>query len=344
MEKLRVGLIGCGPRAVEHMEAVDVHAGLVMVAGADPAEKGRQRYSARYKTPVYADADEMLRNEKLDIVAICTREMPRHALAMAAIRAGVRGIALEKPMARTVDEAREMVAAARAKGITMVVSHQMRFADEFVAAREAVRRGDIGQVYYLRASSYGQLMEQGPHMVDMVLWLAGEPEVDWVMAAVADVAEGARTVHPAPAFVVGYIAFRNGVRAVVECGRRFQPALGIDPKVTWLQKRVQVLGTAGLVDAVVAHYAKILDTQGGWRTLYEGAEGWNRATVKFYAELYDVLTRGGVHRNNADVSLRGFEIIHAMFQSALWRDRVSPPLPPGAVPLEEIMRGLEKGA
>ena len=339
MTRFRVGVIGCGPRSRDHMTAVDACPGFEMVGGADPAEKGRQLFFERYKRPVYATSAELLEAQKPDIVAICTREHPRYALTMEAIRAGVRAIVLEKPMARSVDEAREMVAAARGRGTILVVSQQMRFCDEFNAARDAIRRGDIGQPYYFRASCYGQLMEQGPHMVDMVLWLAGDPEVDWVMASVADIEEGRTTVHPAPAFVVGYIAFKNGVRAVIESGRRFQKALGIDPHVTWLQKRVQVIGTDGILDSVVSHYCKLLNTSGGWRTLYEGSEGWNQATNKFYAELYDVLVNGGEHRNGAEASLRGFEIIHGMFLAALRRERVTLPIPAGALPLEEIMRG-----
>jgi len=279
----------------------------------------------------------LLEKDRPEVVAICTREDPRYELTISAIEAGVGGIVLEKPMARTVDQARAMVRRAKENGVVLVVSHQMRFADEFVAARDAIRRGQVGKPYYLRTSSYGQLMEQGTHMVDMVLWLAGDPAVEWVMGQVADVEEGRTTVHPAPAFVVGYIAFQNGLRCVAECGRRFQRAVGLED-VTWLQKRVQVIGTEGIVDAVVAHHCKVLNTSSpGWQTLTLGSDGWDHATIRFYAELYDVLTGAGVHRNNADASLKGFEIMHGIYQSALARGRTEIPLPEGAEPLEQIM-------
>jgi len=310
---------------------------LDVIACADPASSGRDRFCARYDRPVYENAEALLEKERPDVVAICTREDPRYELTLSAIEAGVKGIVLEKPMARTVDQARAMVRRAEEKGVVLVVSHQMRFADEFVAARDAVERGQIGKPYYLRTSSYGQLMEQGTHMVDMVLWLAGDPEVEWVMGQVADVEEGRATVHPSPAFVVGYIAFRNGMRCVAECGRRFQRAVGLED-VTWLQKRAQVIGTEGIVDAVVAHHCKVLNTKSpGWQTLTLGSDGWDNATIRFYAEMYDVLTHGGTHRNNAGASLKGFEIMHGIYQSALARGRAEIPLPDGAEPLEQIM-------
>lgn len=337
MDTLTIGIIGCGPRSIGHMEAADAHLGLDVIACADPASSGQDRFCARYDRPVYENAEALLEKERPDVVAICTREDPRYELTLSAIEAGVKGIVLEKPMARTVDQARTMVRRAEENGVVLVVSHQMRFADEFVAARDAILRGQIGKPYYLRTSSYGQLMEQGTHMVDMVLWLAGDPEVEWVMGQVADVEEGRTTVHPSPAFVVGYIAFQNGMRCVAECGRRFQRAVGLED-VTWLQKRAQVIGTEGVVDAVVAHHCKVLNTKKpGWQTLALGSDGWDNATIRFYAELYDVLTQGGVHRNNADASLKGFEIMHGIYQSALARGRAEIPLPEGAEPLEQIM-------
>ena len=319
------------------MEAVDKVDGLRMVGGADPGERGRKIFRGDYADlPLYDSQTELLAKERPDIVAICTREEPRFALTMEALDAGVKAIVLEKPMARNVDEAREMTRAAAARGIPVVVSHQMRFCDEFVAARDAIRAGEIGTPYYVRASSFGHLMEQGPHMVDMLLWLLDEPEVDWVMGSVADIAEGRGTVHPAPAFVVGYIAFQNGARAVLECGRSFQKSLTMPQDVTWMQKRMQVFGTEGMTDSIVRAYATLLNAQGS-RVLYEGVEGWDKATIGLYRELGDVLRHGGTHRNNAEASLRGFEIIHAIYASALANERVRVPIAEGARPLEILM-------
>ena len=238
---------------------------------------------------------------------------------------------------RRIASGLEMVAAAESKGIHLVVCHQMRFSDEFVSAKLAVDRGSIGTPYLYRASSFGHLMEQGPHMVDMILWLAGNPEVEWVMGQIADVETGRSSVHPAPAFVLGYVAFAGGARAILECGRSSQRAIEL-PDETWLQKRVQVLGTDGVIDSIVAHHCKIMSpSQADWKTLAKGDASWNRATAAFYEELRDVINDGGIHRNGGAVSLRGFEIIHAIYAAALARDRIeiSPDFDKTA--LEEIM-------
>jgi len=308
-----------------------------MAAGADPDLERHARFSSAYPgKPIHTDGADMLAQVRPDIAIVCTGEYPRHDLALAAVDAGVKAIVLEKPMARTPDEARNMVGRAREKGVTMVVSHQMRFGEEFTLAREAIQNGDIGQPYFARASCYGQLMEQGTHTIDMLLYLLDEPEVDWVMGQVGDIEEGRGTVHPAPAFTLGYVSFANGMRAVIECGRQFQPAVGLE-EVTWLQKRTQVMGTDGIVDSIVAHQCRVLNSEGAWRTLFTGSSGWDNATIRLYAELHDVLTTGGTHRNDATGALKGFEIMHALYQSAVVGDRVPLPLPEGAEPLEVIM-------
>lgn len=337
MADYRGVMIGCGGRAGGHADAYVKASGVEMVAVADMDEAKADAFAQKYGVTRYYDAEEMLDKESPDIVTVCTREEPRCALTIAAAERGAKGIVAEKPMAANIAEARQMVETCERTGTLLTVSHQMRFCDEFIAARDAIARGDVGQVYYIRASCYGQLMEQGPHMIDMILWLAGDPEVEWVMGQVADLEAGLETVHIAPAFVVGYITFANGIRAVIESGRIFQKAVGLEDE-TWLQKRVQVLGTDGVVDTIVAHYCQMMNARAaGWQELYAGSEGWDLATIKYYQELVDVLNHGGERRNGPEPSLRGFELVHSIYQSALTGDRFAPPLPADADPLNEIM-------
>ena len=67
---------------------------------------------------------------------------------------------------------------------------------------------------------------------EMVLAL-GAPEAEWAMGQIADSDEGRKTIHPAPAFAVGHISSKSGVRAVVACGRGFQRAVGRNDVTRW---------------------------------------------------------------------------------------------------------------
>ncbi len=346
---LRALLIGLGGRSRGHAQALLTAEGIEFAAGCDVDDERRARYEKDFGVRTYGDAAEALQKESPDIAIICTREKPRYALASLAVKHGVRAVVVEKPMAANIREARALVEECKEKGTVLTAMHQMRFSDEFVAAKEAIASGAIGEPYFVRAVSYGHLMEQGPHMVDMVLYLLGEAKADWVMGQVADAEEGLSTVHPAPAFVNGYIAFENGVRASVECGRRFPSAVGVfgegEPAPTWLQKRVQVIGTEGICDAMVAHYCRVMNTSGGWQTLTSGPEGWNASTIRHYEEVAKVLREGGEHRNGAEPSLHGFEIIHGIYTSAVVGDQVQVPVVGGdAEPIQTLLAAARKQA
>jgi len=345
--KFRALLIGLGGRSRGHAEGLLKSEGIEFAAACDIDAERRARYEKDFGVRTYADAAEALQKESPDIAIVCTREKPRYALAKLAVEHGVRAVVLEKPMAANIREARDLVKQCEERGVLLTVMHQMRFSDEFVAAKEAIASGAIGTPYYVRAVSYGHLMEQGPHMIDMILYLLGEPKAQWVMGQVADREEGLTTVHPAPAFVTGYIAFENGVRASVECGRRFPSAVGVfedDAKApTWLQKRVQVIGTDGICDAMVAHYCRVMNGSGGWKTLTSGPDGWNAATIRHYQEVVKVLREGGEHRNGAAPSLAGFEIIHGIYTSALVGDVVNVPVVGGnEEPIESLLAPARK--
>ena len=109
------------------MNAVDAVAGLETASGADAQEAGRARFAERYDAPVFDKFADLLAASVPDVAAICTMEYPRYDLTMQAIEAGVRAIVLEKPMARTVMEAREMVAAAESRGFIWLFATRCAF-------------------------------------------------------------------------------------------------------------------------------------------------------------------------------------------------------------------------
>ena len=80
-----------------------------------------------------------------------------------------------------------------------------------------------------------------------------------------------------------------------------------------------------MVDAIVAHYCRLMNADGGWQTLSSGPDGWNASTIRHFAEVAQVLREGGEHRNGAEPSLQGFEIINGIFTSALIGDQVPVP-------------------
>jgi predicted dehydrogenase len=347
MQHYRAAIIGCGGRARGHGEAFQRAPGVEAVACADLDVARADQFAADYGLHAYYDAAEMLRKEQLDIVSIVTRPAGRADLTCLCAAHGVKGIIAEKPMAITLEEADRMVAACEAAGSVLTVSHQMRYSTEFERGKEALAAGAIGEPYFMRGVCYGNLMQQGTHVIDMLRWFADDAPVAWVMAQADEWDWQKRdSGHPAPMWTVGYFGFASGLRATLEAGPRYVPAAGTQPG--WLNKRVEVLGTEGMIDCVVGNYFRILTRKAAgvsapaeFQDEEVGVDGWNRATIRFVEDLVRVLQAGpekASHRNSAQTSHHSFEVIQALALSALEGRIVEPPLPrEGRDPMGELL-------
>lgn len=338
MADLKAAIIGCGGRAKGHAEAYLKVAGVQLAAVTDVDPARADAFSQSYGAPAYYDATRMLDEVKPDLVSVVTRAKDRCEVVSLCAAHGVKAINAEKPMAITLEEADEMVAACARAGTILTISHQMRYCPEFERGKQAIEAGEIGDVYFLRGVCYGNLMNQGTHVIDMLRWFMGDARVSWVMAQADEWDSSKRDPgHPAPMWTLGYLAFENGVRATLEAGPRYSPALGTQPG--WLNKRVEVLGTEGMVDSVVGNYCRILTSRAeGWHGTEIGMEGWNNATIRFTEDLARVVREGGTHRNHAETSHHSFEVIQALAESARRGGIVELPLPrEGRDPLGELL-------
>jgi predicted dehydrogenase len=337
MSNYRAAIIGCGNRAKGHAEGFQKAQGVDLVAVADLDRPRADAFADHYGVPAYYDAAEMLEKERPEIVAIVTRALGRSVLTCLCAEHRVRGVVAEKPMAITLEEADRMAAACRAAGTLLTVCHQMRYSREFEIGKEALSTGEIGQPYFMRGVCYGNLMNQGTHVIDMMRWFADDAPVAWVMAQADDYDWRERDAgHPAPMWTLGYLGFENGMRATLEMGPRYVPALGTNPG--WLNKRVEVLGRGGMIDCVVGNYAQVFTSDGARREEVPPEKGWNLATIRFIEDLARVLREGGQHRNHADTSVHSFEVIQALARSVHRGGIVELPLPrDGSDPLGELL-------
>ena len=125
---------------------------LVAAAERDPTR--RNAFIERYGVDnVYDDAEEMLRKEKLEIVAIPTNTRPRADLTVLAVECGAKGIITEKPMAYTLEEADRMVKSCADANIPLVCGAISTSEYSFEKAKEIIESGEIGDVISIEASS-----------------------------------------------------------------------------------------------------------------------------------------------------------------------------------------------
>ena len=187
----RVAVLGLGNAGFNlHLPALAGIAGVHIVGGCDPDEARRQRAAERYHVPVFTNFDEMIRAASPDVVIVGTPPDSHREYCLRSFAAGAHVIC-EKPFVSSVDEADEVLTAARAAGRRIALNHEFREMSIFRAVREEVARLSPGgpvftQVWQLmdlppwaEPGWRGQMLqrtlyEAGIHLVDFLLALYGE--------------------------------------------------------------------------------------------------------------------------------------------------------------------------
>lgn len=185
--RLRVGVIGDSARGL-YGHGLDVvwlsMPETQIVAAADPVAAGLAKELKRLKiTRGFADYRKMLAEMRPEIVAICPRFIDQHhAMAMAAIEAGARGLYIEKPFCRTPAEADEIIAACTRKKVRLAVAHRNRYHPVLAVVNRLVKEGAIGRLLELRARGKEDerggaldLWVLGSHALNLAAHLAGKP-------------------------------------------------------------------------------------------------------------------------------------------------------------------------
>lgn len=206
---IKVGIVGLGGISGEHLEAYRAFPERCRVAAlADIVPSKCQRQAERYglEVPVFSDHEQMLEAADLDLVSVCTPPASHAEITVDALRAGSHVI-VEKPMAPSLEECDDMLAAATSSGRLLSVVAQNRFRGPVMKLERLLGTGIIGKVlhvqvdsYWWRALSYYDLWWRGTwqtegggctfihavHHIDALQWMMGLPvEVRAIMANLA---------------------------------------------------------------------------------------------------------------------------------------------------------------
>ena len=211
---IRVGVVGLGywgPNVVRNMARV-----AELAWCCDLSAENRDRYAPQYpQTRFTADIDDLLSDETLDAVVIASSVPTHHPLGMRALAAG-KHVFIEKPLAASAADARELVAAAEKGDRRLMVGHLLLFHPALTAVRDLIRSDELGEIYYL----YGNRVNLGVVRADEnALWSLGAHDVAVLLDLVGErpveaQARGECYVRPNVEDVVfGYLKFPSGVVA-----------------------------------------------------------------------------------------------------------------------------------
>lgn len=248
-KKLRLGIIGCGGIANgKHMPALKKIDEVEMVAFCDIIKERAEKAAEEYGVPgakVYEDYNEMLKNENLDVVHVCTPNNIHAPASVAAMEAGCH-VMCEKPMAKNVEQAQQMLDAQKRTGKKLTIGYQNRFTPENLYLHEACQNGDLGDIYYAEAEAIrrravptwgvfideeaqggGPLIDIGTHALDLTLWHMNNYEVKSVKGSVyRKLADQTRTgnawgdwdpeKYTAEDSAFGFVTMKNGATIIVK--------------------------------------------------------------------------------------------------------------------------------
>ena len=180
---LRVGVIGVGVMGSNHARVLTGLPDIELVGIADPDRKQADFVARTLGCKAVADADALF-DMKLDAVTIAAPTHLHRDLALAAIARGVH-LLVEKPIASTVDEGREIIAAARRAGLILMIGHVERFNPAVEAIKEAVRNEDILSIgitrvgpFPPRMSNVGVVIDLAVHDIDLIRWFTDSDIID----------------------------------------------------------------------------------------------------------------------------------------------------------------------
>ncbi len=148
MADIRVGLIGIGGMGGCHYENYKQVKGAKLVAVADVRVDMAKEKTAGTDVKVYADYKEMLANEELDMVDICTPSFLHADMAIACLEAGYH-VLCEKPMTLTEDEAQRVLEATKKTDKNFMAAHVVRFMAPYVYLRSIIQSGELGKLLRL---------------------------------------------------------------------------------------------------------------------------------------------------------------------------------------------------
>jgi predicted dehydrogenase len=308
----RVGVIGCGSIAHLHMTGYTGDERFQVVAVADPIPEAMKLFADRYHIPQrYIDARDMLDQEELDVVSVCTWHKLHAPMTIAACARKPKAVLCEKPMSTNLGECDEMMVAARRNSVKLAIAHQRRFNSAWTDARQLIAAGAVGAPKHVMTSGGQGLLNDCSHLLDFTRYVMSDPKAAWVIGNIerkTDRYERDIRIEDRSAGIVGY---DNG--AIGMLLQELAPG----------RQGGTVYGEDGIMDIDERRVRLLNPRTGTWEERpWDGKD----ASVSQAQELADWIEGRVEHRGEASNGRAAVEIIMAIYESARRHEVVQMPL------------------
>jgi len=256
MNKTKVTILGAGFISDIHLESYlrFIPEAEVVAVYARDAEKAKA-FAEKHRIPQwYTDIDQAISASDCDVVDICLPNF-LHAEATLIAAENRKHVIIEKPLAVTLEQADEMIAACKKNNVKLMYAEELCFAPKYERARQMVNDGAVGSVYMLKQAEKhsgphsdwfydidlaggGVLMDMGCHAFGWFRWMLGNAKVKSVMGTMNTVLHTERTKGEDNSVVI--VEFENGTIGVAE--NSWAKHGGMDD-------RCEIHGTGGVIYA-----------------------------------------------------------------------------------------------
>lgn len=343
-----IGIVGAGGISEVHLQAIKMEPRVYVKAIADISlESARIQAEKHFIPHVYNDYHEMLENDSIDIVIICTPNFLHAPVAIDALKAG-KHVLTEKPMTIDVESAKKMKRIANQNGKILMVAQNNRFHGETLLLKRLIQQKKLGEIYHVKTawirrngipgwgswftqkhlSGGGSLIDIGVHMLDLALWLIDFPKPVSITGRTFDIfgsrkqkiaqwgqvnENGSFNVED---FAYALIDFDNGASLILESS--WASHIKVD------QAYVKLYGDKGGAEFDLLNKTAVLYTDNGQvpidTLLKPPAEDDRYNTLK---NFIDVIDGTGKQICKLEESVLIQQILHAIYQSAEAKEMIT---------------------
>ena len=319
MARFKAGIIGCGGRGRGHAEGYVASPDVEIIACADPVEESRKGFAERFDvSKTYADYPQMLEQETLDFVSVCTWPAFHTDMVVAAANSGIKGIHCEKPMAPTWGESKQLYQACVDNDVLITFCHQRRFGAQFVVAKQLANDGTIGELRRVEGAC-SNMFDWGTHWFDMFFFYNNDEPAEWVLGQIDVSGDSTAFGVPLETSGVSWARWKNGMEGLLTTG---------GASLSGFANRL--IGTDGVIEVGGGNKPPV-------RVLREGTSDWEVPnldgvvppggdTVLSVLDLVDCVKTGREPELSGRKALQATELIFATYESSRRRAKIVLPL------------------
>tara|TARA_Y100001970_G_C14206725_1_gene844508 strand:+ start:475 stop:1536 length:1062 start_codon:yes stop_codon:yes gene_type:complete len=338
--KIRIAIIGCGRVSKNHFDSIEKHHNSIkLVSICDNQKKILNKYKLKFKVKGYLDLEDMLKNENLDLVSLCTPSGLHASQTKLCAKYGIN-VMTEKPMATNWKDGLSMVKACNDKNLRLFVVKQNRKNATLQLLKNAIDEKRFGKihmvnlnVFWTRSQDYydqaswrgtfkydgGAFMNQASHHVDLLDWLIGP--VDCVQAMISTT----RNIEVEDTGVLN-IKWQNGVLGSMSVTMLTYPK-NLEASITIIGEKGTVrIGGVAMNDIQKWEFHKKRDYDDNIdKVSYETTSLYGFGHPLYYKNVIDVLQGKAEPETDGKEGLKSLEILIAAYLSAKKNKTISLP-------------------